>query len=119
MWLQDVPFRACFPGDSQSPRSLHASEIASYQLEILMRMSPLLAAAALMAAAITPLTASAQERALGPVDGLDLPPVAIDRVAVGSIAPDFTLAVYRGDTFTLSDLRGSKNVVLVFYRGWW
>ena len=84
-----------------------------------MRTISLLAASAFAAAAVAPFTASAQTTVLGPVGGAELSPVAIDRVTVGSMAPDFTLVVYRGDTFTLSNLRGSKNVVLVFYRGWW
>ncbi len=32
-------------------------------------------------------------------------------------APDFELADFNGQTFRLSDLRGVKNVVLVFNRG--
>jgi len=61
----------------------------------------------------------AQALTFGPVDGHDLPAIDLARVAVGTMAPDFTLAQYRGDSFTLSDRRGSKNVVLVFYRGSW
>jgi len=42
-----------------------------------------------------------------------------DRTAtlkVGDQAPDFTLPGHRGgETFTLSNQRGKKNVVLVFY----
>jgi peroxiredoxin len=38
---------------------------------------------------------------------------------VGDLAPDFTLSAARGtsdkDKITLSDFRGEKNVVLVFY----
>ena len=56
---------------------------------------------------------------LGPVDGKDLPPTEIERVALGAMAPDFTLAKFGGGTTTLSSLRGKKNVVLVFYRGYW
>lgn len=56
---------------------------------------------------------------LGPVDGRDLEGTAIDRVAVGAPAPDFTLGTYGGGTLTLSSLRAKKNVVLVFYRGYW
>lgn len=57
---------------------------------------------------------------MGPVDGKQLPPTDIDRVAVGTAAPDFTLARMGvvGST-TLSSFRGKKNVVLVFYRGSW
>jgi cytochrome oxidase Cu insertion factor (SCO1/SenC/PrrC family) len=56
---------------------------------------------------------------LGPVDGLELPPTEIDRVRVGTVAPDFSLAAMNGDVVTLSDFRSRKNVVLVFYRGHW
>jgi len=57
--------------------------------------------------------------ALGPVDGKNLAPTDIERVAVGQPAPDFSLARYGGGTLTLSQFRGRKNVVLVFYRGHW
>jgi peroxiredoxin len=40
-------------------------------------------------------------------------------VAVGSVAPDFSLRTLAGDTLTLSDFRGKKDVILVFYRGHW
>lgn len=65
-------------------------------------------------------TAMAQTSAmLGPVDGKDLAATDIERVAVGAMAPDFTLAKFGGGTVTLSSMRGKKNVVLVFYRGYW
>jgi cytochrome oxidase Cu insertion factor (SCO1/SenC/PrrC family) len=57
--------------------------------------------------------------ALGPEDGRDLPPVDLERVRQGQVAPDFTLASLDGPPVTLSDFRGEKNVVLVFYRGHW
>jgi hypothetical protein len=64
--------------------------------------------------------APAQDRpALGPADGRDLPPLDTGRVAVGTAAPDFTLRSKDGGTVTLSQFRGKKNVVLVFYRGHW
>jgi len=63
-------------------------------------------------------TASAQAM-LGPVDGKDLAATDIERVSIGTMAPDFTLAKFGGGTTTLSSLRGKKNVVLVFYRGYW
>ncbi len=56
---------------------------------------------------------------LGPVDGHDLAPTDLERVSVGDVAPDFSLAALSGDVHTLSDYRGHKNVVLVFYRGHW
>jgi len=56
---------------------------------------------------------------LGPANGRDLAPTDIERVAVGAPAPDFTLSVYGGGTLSLSQFRGQKNVVLVFYRGHW
>ena len=59
------------------------------------------------------------EPRLGPHDGLDLPGTDTGRVAVGNIAPDFSLMTYAGNVTTLSDFRGEKNVVLQFYRGYW
>ena len=56
---------------------------------------------------------------LGPADGRDLPPTDLERVQAGDLAPDFSLASLAGPTVTLSDFRGAKNVILVFYRGWW
>ncbi|MBC8087158.1 MAG: redoxin domain-containing protein [Phycisphaerae bacterium] len=69
-------------------------------------------------AAMTPAMAPPMA-ALGPVDGRDLPPTDIERVAAGKPAPDFTLATFGGGRTTLSSFRGKKNVVLVFYRGYW
>ncbi len=56
---------------------------------------------------------------MGPHDGLDLPAVDTGRVKVGDVAPDFSAVTYDGPVVTLSDYRGEKNVVLVFYRGHW
>jgi len=56
---------------------------------------------------------------LGPLDGHDLPAADLERVAVGDAAPDFSLMSYRGDVLTLSENRGARDVVLVFYRGHW
>ena len=63
--------------------------------------------------------AEADPAVLGPVDGSELPATDLERVAVGSVAPDFSLRTLEGDTVTLSSFRGSKDVVLVFYRGHW
>ncbi len=43
----------------------------------------------------------------------------INRVKIGQPAPDFTLEDVDGKNISLSDYRGKKNVVLVFYRGYW
>lgn len=56
---------------------------------------------------------------LGPKDGPDLAPTDLNRVKVGQAAPDFSLEAADGKPITLSDFRGKKNVVLVFYRGYW
>ena len=39
------------------------------------------------------------------------------RVPLDVPAPDFELADYRGEAFHLADLRGERNVLLVFNRG--
>ena len=59
------------------------------------------------------------EIVLGPVDGHDLPGTDLERVADGDLAPDFTAISLAGDPITLSRFRGTKNVVLFFYRGHW
>ena len=40
-------------------------------------------------------------------------------IALGEIAPDFTLEDQNGNKISLSDARGKSPVVLVFYRGYW
>jgi cytochrome oxidase Cu insertion factor (SCO1/SenC/PrrC family) len=67
----------------------------------------------------TAVVAAAPGTALGPKDGAGLPPTDLARVAVGSLAPHFTLESKDGTAVTLSSFRGQKNVVLVFYRGHW
>lgn len=56
---------------------------------------------------------------LGPRDGVNLRPTDLKRVNIGNRAPDFTLEDMNGKRISLSDFRGRKNVVLVFYRGHW
>ncbi|MCP3961136.1 MAG: redoxin domain-containing protein [bacterium] len=41
------------------------------------------------------------------------------QIVVGDIAPDFTLPDPDGTAQTLSDLRGLRNILLVFNRGSW
>ena len=38
-------------------------------------------------------------------------------VKIDKEAPDFILKSFRGDSISLSDFRGKKNVLLVFNRG--
>ena len=40
-------------------------------------------------------------------------------VAVGEVAPDFTLEDQDGRKITLAAERGKRPIVLVFYRGYW
>lgn len=40
-------------------------------------------------------------------------------IAVGDIAPDFTLEDQNKNKVILSEARGKSPVVLVFYRGYW
>ncbi len=56
---------------------------------------------------------------LGPKDGAGLAATDLERVKVGTEAPDFTLEDQDGKPVTLSSYRGKKSVVLVFYRGYW
>jgi len=56
---------------------------------------------------------------LGSKDGANLKPTDLERVKLADTAPDFTLENMDGKKITLSDFRGKKNVVLVFYRGHW
>jgi cytochrome oxidase Cu insertion factor (SCO1/SenC/PrrC family) len=70
-------------------------------------------------ALLAPTSVGAQRPALGPADGAHLPPLDTGRVAVGTVAPDFTLETKDGGIVTLSQFRGNKTVVLVFYRGHW
>lgn len=95
-----------------------------------MRRPPrlfLLALACLSAAACTSderAAADARSNAdpsaeLGPVDGRELPEANLERVALGDRAPDFRLESLRRGAVTLSEFRGAKDVVLVFFRGHW
>lgn len=78
-----------------------------------------IAAAAAVAGCLAASARAQGPAKLGPVDGADLPPLDTGRVAVGTMAPDFRLEAKDGGTVTLSQFRGKKTVVLVFYRGHW
>jgi cytochrome oxidase Cu insertion factor (SCO1/SenC/PrrC family) len=56
---------------------------------------------------------------LGPLDGAGFSPTDLERIKVGDPAPDFTLEAETGTPVTLSQFRGQKPVILVFYRGHW
>ena len=56
---------------------------------------------------------------LGPKEPFSGSGTDVERVKVGQAAPDFTLENVEGKTISLSDFRGKKAVVLVFYRGYW
>lgn len=62
--------------------------------------------------------AATEDQLLGPKDGADMPPTDLQRVRVESVAPDFTLESKDGNPISLSGFQG-KNVILVFYRGYW
>ena len=47
------------------------------------------------------------------------PPAQAERVAVGDQAIDFSLESIDGESYRLSDLRGEKNAIVVFFRGTW
>jgi cytochrome oxidase Cu insertion factor (SCO1/SenC/PrrC family) len=56
---------------------------------------------------------------LGPKDPTNGSATELERIKVGQAAPDFALENVEGQAVNLSDFRGKKAVVLVFYRGYW
>ena len=44
-------------------------------------------------------------------------PCTMTKIALNTSAPDFELADFRGQTFRLSHMQGTKRVLLVFNRG--
>ena len=71
-----------------------------------------------LAAAVI-LTGAAASPQLGPTDGAGLPAIDLERVKYVKTAPDFRLENIDGKRVSLSEFRGKKNVLLVFYRGQW
>jgi len=59
------------------------------------------------------------QQKVDPGNEVDLTPTDLNRVRKGVPAPDFTLESENNQQITLSSYRGKKNVVLVFYRGYW
>lgn len=43
----------------------------------------------------------------------------LERIKTGSAAPDFSLMSEEGTRVKLSSFKNQKNVVLIFYRGYW
>ncbi len=66
---------------------------------------------------------------LSALSGIDMSPepsrednqarAPLERIRVGEVAPDFTLRTPDGSRHRLSELRGRKNLVLIFFRGTW
>jgi len=98
--LATLALGACAGESAEAPEAMPSEDMADAPME-------------------APTDAPAEPRDLGPVDGRDLPATDLDRVAIGDIAPDFTLETYRGETLTLSENRGQREILLVFYRGAW
>ncbi len=93
--------------------------LAAISVAVACAESPATDEAAPDADATAPESAPASPPTLGPVDGLDLARADLDRITVGEPAPDFRLMSYRGDVLTLSENRGVREILLVFYRGHW
>lgn len=75
--------------------------------------------AATSVAVLAACTPPGEPPTLGAVDGHDLPPADTGRVMVGDPAPDFVLQAFGDEIVRLSDYRGQKDVIMVFYRGHW
>jgi hypothetical protein len=48
-----------------------------------------------------------------------LPATDLERILPGTEAPDLKLQSLNGTSVALSDYRNRKNIVLIFYRGYW
>lgn len=64
-------------------------------------------------------TLSGIDMAAGPSKEWNQANAPSKRVQVGEVAPDFTLHAPDGSSHGLSELRGKKNLVLIFFRGTW
>jgi len=89
------------------------------KIHVFTKVCLVLAALGLTGCGVQTDSRSDMDTRLGPVDGRDLPGTDLERVRVGDLAPDFALASLGGPTVTLSDFRDNRNVILVFYRGYW
>jgi peroxiredoxin len=72
-----------------------------------------------------PATAMSDDDIDGMEDAVTVRPTAVPEAvvigapSVGDRVPDFKLPTARGDTVSLSEYAGDKNVVFVFFRAWW
>lgn len=66
----------------------------------------------------TPASSSSSNPSAAPTPSYDPSWTDLNRVKPGVLAPDFALEDETGKEHRLSDYRGSKYVVLVFYRGY-
>lgn len=46
-------------------------------------------------------------------------PTDLERINPGTVAPDFNLESVEGTRVKLSNYKNQKNVILIFYRGYW
>lgn len=76
------------------------------------RMTPLAAGLAAVAMGFAPMVAAQQQP---PQQQQPRPEIKKTHLKVGDTAPDFTLPDTTRQPVKLSDFRGKKNVVLVFY----
>jgi hypothetical protein len=53
------------------------------------------------------------------VSASDVKATDLERIQTGRAAPDFNLESVNGEWIKLSNYKNSKNMILVFYRGWW
>jgi len=65
------------------------------------------------------MTAKLPQRRLHAMPDPTKPPLVNTPGSVTSTAPDFTLPSIQGAEYTLSQFRGEKPVVVVFYRAYW
>ena len=64
-------------------------------------------------------TAQAPSEASSTPDGDSVPDDTPKTEPQGDVAPKFTLPSAAGESVSLESFAGDKNVVLVFYRGFW
>lgn len=49
----------------------------------------------------------------------ELKPTDLERIQIGTPPPDFNLESVDGNWMKLTNYKNKKNVILVFYRGYW